>query len=274
MSENKLPADYHTHTPLCLHAEGEPEEYIDRAIELGLAEYGISDHAPLTPEPFDDWRMLEEQIPEYIDWIERARIHAGDRITVRAGMECDWLANNQAWNEELATRFDCDYMIGSIHYLGGSGESWDFDNPKWLGRWAEIDVERTWEVYWKEYARMAQSGLFDFLGHPDLIKKFGFRPEGDLRRFYEPVIEAIADAGVAIELNMAGLYKPCEEAYPSMEFLQLAASAKIPITLSSDAHAPSEVGRNFEQGIITLREAGYDSTCLFAGRERSSRPLA
>ena len=276
-----LPADYHSHTPLCLHAEGEPEEYIDRAIELGLAEYGISDHAPQLPEPFDDWRMLEENLPEYFEWIERARQHAGDRITVRAGLECDWVCNNRAWNEELATRYDWDYLIGSIHYLGGTssgtgtltgtGEEWDFDNPKWLGKWSEIDVERTWEMYWKEYGRMAKSGLFDFLGHPDLIKKFAYRPSGDLRRFYEPAIEAIADVGVAIELNMAGLYKPCEEAYPSLEFLTLAASAKIPITLSSDAHAPSEVGRGFEQGIAMLCEAGYDSTCLFEKRTRKQR---
>lgn len=218
--------------------------------------------------------MVEKNLPEYFEWIERARIHAGDRIKVRAGLECDWVCNNQAWNEELAARYDWDYLIGSIHYLGGTGEEWDFDHVKWLGRWAETDVERAWEMYWKEYARMARSGLFDFLGHPDLIKKFGYRPSGDLRRFYEPVIEVVAEAGVAIELNMSGLYKPCEEAYPSREFLALAASAKIPITLSSDAHAPAEVGRNFEEGVVMLREAGFDSTCLFVGRERFVRMLA
>ncbi|MCB1134396.1 MAG: PHP domain-containing protein, partial [Verrucomicrobiae bacterium] len=52
-----MPADYHTHTPLCLHAEGTPEEYVDAALAAGVTEYGISDHAPQTPEPFDDWRM-------------------------------------------------------------------------------------------------------------------------------------------------------------------------------------------------------------------------
>lgn len=266
-----LPADYHTHTPLCLHAEGEPEEYIDRAVEIGLAEYGISDHAPQLPEPFDDWRMLEKNLPDYFKWIERARAHASGRIAVRVGLECDWVSNNQAWNEELATRYDWDYLIGSIHYLEGPGGEWDFDHLKWLGRWAELDVEFAWEMYWKEYARMAKSGLFDFLGHPDLIKKFGYRPAGDLKRFYIPAIEAIAEAGVAIELNMAGLYKPCEEVYPSIEFLELSASAGIPITLSSDAHAPSEVGRDFEQGVAILREVGYDSTCLFKGRSMSVR---
>lgn len=271
--KNRLPADYHTHTPLCRHAQGEPEQYIDQAIKRGVAEYGISDHAPQSPEPFDDWRMLEGQLPQYHEWIDRARRHAGDLITVRAGLECDWLGDNQAWIEGLSTRYDWDYLIGSIHYLGGSGEAWDFDNPVWLGRWAETDVERVWKTYWQEYAAMARSGLFDILGHPDLIKKFGYQPSGDLKRYYVPVIEAISESNTAIELNMAGLHKPCKEAYPSREFLKLAAKANIPITLSSDAHAPSEVAQDFEQGIGLLKEAGYTSTCLFKKRTSRQRPL-
>ncbi len=272
-SEKIFPADYHTHTPLCLHAEGEPEEYIDRAVEVGLAEYGISDHAPQHPEPFDDWRMLEENLPEYFEWIERAKSHAGDRIVVRAGLECDWMAGNHDWNVDLASRYDWDYLIGSIHYLSDRESEWDFDHVKWLGRWAKLDVEKAWDMYWKEFAKMAGSGLFDILGHPDLIKKFGYRPSGDLKRFYEPAIEAIAQSGVAIELNMAGLYKPCEEVYPAMDFLQLACQARIPITLSSDAHAPSEVARDFGQGVSMLLEAGYNETCTFDKRQRGSREL-
>ena len=268
MANISLPADYHTHTPLCMHAVGEPEEYIDRAIERGVTEYGISDHAPQQPELFDDWRMLEGQLPEYFAWIERARDHAAGRLPVRAGLECDWLPGNEAWIESLAGRYGWDYLIGSIHYLGGGDKPWDFDNPIWLGRWAETDVDLAWQTYWDAYAAMARSGLFDFLGHPDLIKKFGYRPEGDLKRYYDPVIEAIADVDVAIELNMAGLHKPCEEAYPSMEFLGLAASAGIQICLSSDAHAPGEVARDFEQGVALLKEAGYRETCLFERRKK------
>lgn len=259
-------ADYHTHTPLCLHAEGEPEEYIDQAIATGLAEYGISDHAPQSPEPFDDWRMLEEHLPLYHEWIARARRHAGDRLPVRAGLECDWLPDCLDWIEHLAGLHDWDYLIGSIHYLG---DKWDFDNPKWLGRWAETDVDEVWTTYWKEYTTMARAKVFDFLGHPDLIKKFAYTPEGDLRRFYDPVIEAIADSGAAIELNTAGFHKPCAEQYPSTEFLGLAAEAKLPITLSSDAHAPSEVARDFDKGLALIKEAGFTHLSRFEKRNRT-----
>lgn len=33
--------DYHTHTPLCLHASGTPQEYVQAAVRAGLREYGI-----------------------------------------------------------------------------------------------------------------------------------------------------------------------------------------------------------------------------------------
>lgn len=264
-------ADYHTHTPLCLHAEGSPEAYIEQAIDRGLKEYGISDHSPQAPEPFDDWRMREDQLPEYLDWISRARDHANGRIKIRSGLECDWFPENDDWIHHLAESHSWDYLIGSIHYLG---DKWDFDNPKWLGRWAETDVDEIWTSYWKDYAQMARSGLFDFLGHPDLIKKFAYTPEGDLRKYYDPVIQAIVDAKGAIELNTAGFHKPCAEQYPSADFLSLAAEANIPITLSSDAHAPVEVARDFDKGLTLLKAAGYTHLTQFKKRQRTLVPMS
>jgi histidinol-phosphatase (PHP family) len=264
-----MPADYHTHTPLCRHATGEPEAFVDAAIAAGLTEYGISDHAPQIPEPFDDWRMDLTELPEYFEWIDRARAHAAGRIPVRAGMECDWLHGCGTWIEDLAARYDWDYLIGSVHYLG----EWDFDNPKWLGRWAESDVEEVWTRYWQAYMEMADSGLFDILGHPDLVKKFSHIPGGDLNRFYEPVVDAIAAAGSVIELNTAGWHKPCAEAYPAAGFLELACSAGIPLVISSDSHAPSEIGRDFAKAISIAKAAGYRETQLFEKRKRRSEAL-
>lgn len=262
-----LPADYHSHTPLCRHAEGRPEEYVEAALAAGLAEYGISDHAPARPEPFDDWRMREAELPQYLAWIERARAHAAGRLPVRAGLECDWLAGCEAWIEELAGRAEWDYLIGSVHYLG----DWDFDNPKWLGRWSRCDVEDVWRHYWSTYADMARSGCFDILAHPDLVKKFAHVPDGDLERFYRPAIEAIATAGTAIEINTAGWHKPCAEAYPAPRFLELAAAAGIPLVISSDAHAPGELGRDFDRAIALAHAAGFRETLRF--ERRTARPV-
>jgi histidinol-phosphatase (PHP family) len=265
-----MPADYHSHTPLCLHACGEPEAFVDAALAAGITEYGISDHAPQRPEPFDDWRMLEAQLPEYFDWVARARAHADGRIPIRVGLECDWLPGCESWIEDLASRHEWDYLIGSVHYLG----SWDFDNPKWLGRWAQEDIAGVWSHYWKTYAAMAESGLFDILGHPDLIKKFAHVPAGELGHYYEPAIDAIAASGATIELNTAGWHKPCGEAYPAPGFLELACSAGIPLVISSDSHAPGEIGRDFDKAVAVARAAGYRETQLFERRRRGSERLS
>lgn len=264
-----MPADYHTHTPLCHHATGTPQEFVEAALLAGISEYGISDHAPVGKEFFDDWRMLYRELPAYIDWMDRAQQYAGDRLTIRRGMECDWLADCASWIEQLRGDYEWDYLIGSVHYLG----TWDFDNPKWLGRWADTDVDDAWCMYWNEYAAMAESQLFEILAHPDLIKKFCQRPSGDLRRFYEPAIEAIAVSGCVIEINTAGWHKPCAEAYPAEDFLELARAAGIPLVISSDAHAPSEVGRDFDKAITIARAAGYTETVRFSNGRRSSEPL-
>ena len=264
-----MPADYHTHTPLCHHASGDPESFVDAALAAGLTEYGISDHAPQVPEPFDDWRMTLADLPEYFQWIARAQARAAGRIPIRAGLECDWLTGCEAWIDDLASRRDWDYLIGSVHYLG----AWDFDNPIWLGRWAQSDVAAVWSDYWLAYAKMAASGLFDILGHPDLVKKFAYCPAGDLARYYEPVIDAIAASGCVIELNTAGWHKPCAEAYPARGFLELACSAGVPLVISSDAHAPGEIARDFQQAIGLAKAAGYRETQLFEKRRRRSEPL-
>ncbi len=264
-----MPADYHTHTPLCHHAQGTPQAFVDAAIAANLSEYGISDHAPVFPQPFDDWRMKLADVPTYLEWIVQARSHAAGRIPIRAGYECDWLPHCEPWIEKLAAHAEWDYLIGSVHYLG----DWNFDDPKWLGRWAQADVEDVWKRYWHSYAEMAMSGLFDLLGHPDLIKKFTHLPPGDLDRFYEPAIDAIAAAGCAIEINTAGLHKPCAEMYPAPRFLELACSAGIPIVISSDAHDPSHVARDFAQAADLARQIGFRETVLFHQRQRSYEPL-
>ena len=257
-----MPIDLHTHTPLCHHASGTPLEFARAAKAAGLEVYGVSDHAPMPDEPFDDWRMSQADLPHYCKWIEELRVASEGAFQVLAGLECDWIPGIESHTNWLREQHPWDYLIGSIHYLG---KDFDFDNPKWLGRWESIDVEETWSAYWKEYLAMVRSGLFDIYGHPDLVKKFGFKPEGDLRRFYEPIIEAIAAQSGCIELNTAGWHKTCAEQYPDEHFLRLAAEAGIRLTLSSDAHAPEELARDFKRAATLALSCGFEEVAPLSG---------
>jgi histidinol-phosphatase (PHP family) len=142
------------------------------------------------------------------------------------------------------------------------------DNPRHISRFREHPVAEIWDLYWKAYEQCIRSGLFDFVAHPDLVKKFGFKPDGDLRKWYEPSIAALAEKNLAFEINTAGLRKPVGEIYPAREFLQMACDAKIPLLINSDAHEPDEVGADFERALLLAREAGCREAVRFEKRRR------
>src|SRR5439155_3912697 len=126
-----------------------------------------------------------------------------------------------------------------------------------------------WKMYWSAYEKCIRSRLFDFVAHPDLVKKFGFRPAGELKEFYEPVIAALAETNTPFEINTAGLRKPVGEIYPSREFLALAFAAGVSLLINSDAHAPEEVGANFDEAVALAKSVGYAETVRFEKRVRS-----
>lgn len=263
-----MPADFHMHTPLCHHATGSPAEYAKAAIERGLPEIGFADHNPM-PDYFDDWRMGLSDLPAYIESVEMAR-QEFPQIPIRLGMEVDFIPGQEAWIEKLAGMADWDYFIGSVHYIA---PGWDVDNPKLIGRFQEHPVEEIWALYWRAYEQCIRSGLFDFVGHPDLVKKFGHRPAGDLRKYYEPAVLALSETRIAFEINTAGLRKPAAELYPHRDFVQMAFEAGVPLLINSDAHAPEEVGADFEAARAVAVGIGYRELVRFRKRQRFAFPI-
>lgn len=254
--------DYHLHTPLCGHATGAPRDYVLAAQQAGLQEVGFSDHNPM-PTQFDDWRMAPDQLPQYFALIEEAR-REFPHYPIRLGLECDFISAFEGHVRYLADKADWDYLIGAVHYIT---PDWDVDNPKHLKRWTEQPVEEIWQAYFDTYTKMIESCLFDFLAHPDLVKKFGHRPEGDLSRFYHTMLDAAAEAGAVLEVSTAGLRKDVREIYPSRGFLEAAYKRRIPIVINSDAHAPGEVAYEFDRAYAFVREVGYTEVMRFEKRK-------
>jgi len=258
---SSMRTDYHMHTPLCGHAVGAPRDYILAARKAGLVEIGFSDHNPM-PTQFDDWRMAPGQLPQYVELINEAR-REFPGYPIRLGLECDFIPGFEGHVRDLATRADWDYLIGAVHYVT---PEWDIDNPKHLQRWSEKPVEEIWQAYFAAYTKMVESCLFDFLAHPDLVKKFGHRPKGDLSRFYRETLDAAAEAGVTLEVSTAGLRKDVREIYPSREFLVAARLRHIPIVINSDAHSPAEVAYDFDRAYALVKDVGYTEVMRFEKR--------
>jgi histidinol-phosphatase (PHP family) len=256
------PPDYHMHTPLCRHAVGEPVDYARRARELGIGEIGFSDHSPMARDDFDNWRMYDRQLDDYLARVEHARREVPE-VNILLGLEVDYLPGHEDWIRQLAQRHAWDYFIGSVHYLS----DWAIDDPQTLPRWRQHDPFDVWQRYFNVLAAAARSGLFEIIGHADLPKKFNIRPREDCRSLYAGFLDAAAETGTAIELNTAGLRKDCREIYPNPQLLRMAHDRGIRITFGSDSHAPEEVGSDFRQAIELARNAGYRSSVRFNRRQ-------
>ncbi|WP_457605365.1 histidinol-phosphatase [Nitratifractor sp.] len=251
--------DLHNHTPRCNHAEGSLDDYIRRAVEEGIEIFGFADHAPMDYD--EGYRMGFDEMADYEREVREAAERYKGEILLRLGYEVDWLPGHM---DERVLGADVDYLIGSVHFLSG----WGFDNPEFIGRWEAQDVDEVWEAYFDAVAEMADSGLFDIVGHLDLIKVFGHRPQREIRELAEGALDAIARSGMVLELNAAGWRKPVGEAYPSLDLLKMAFDRGIPVTFASDAHKPEQVGWKMHELKLLAREAGYREAADFRNRER------
>lgn len=266
--------DYHTHTVRCGHAGGTMEEYVEAAIRRGLQEIGFSDHIPMywLPESArdDSVAMPMEQLDDYVQDVLRLRDRYPE-IPIRLGIEADYIPGHEEELARLLGRYEWDYVIGSCHFIG----TWGFDNPAEVAVYARWDLGDLYDRFWDLEIAAARTGLFDIMGHIDLIKKFGHRPPAgyDLSGAYSRVAGALAAAGVAIELSVAGTRKPVREYYPHPDLLRECGRRGVDLVISSDAHHPSEVGKEFEAALSVAMDVGYDRLVSFAQRRRSYHPL-
>jgi histidinol-phosphatase (PHP family) len=162
---------------------------------------------------------------------------------------------------------DWDFVVGSVHFVGDhSLDTEDFS--VWD---AGVSADRVWRRYFETLAEAARSGLYDIMAHPDLVKVWGRSaplPEGDLRFYYEPAVEAFAETGVAVELSTAGWRKPVGEQYPALPFLEMLVDAGCPLALSSDAHVPDQLGYAYDKAAELLDSVGVREIAVFEGRTR------
>lgn len=246
------------------------EEYLAEAERKGLSEIGFADHFPLEMlgcTPDHQVSMRADELEEYLADVRAIRERAV--IPVRLGIEVDYLPGCEALTEELLAAYPFDYVMGSIHFLNG----WDFTHPAQVERYKTSNIDVLYEEYFTAVGQMAESGLFDIVGHLDVVKKFAFFPQRSWNGLMRETCATLAESGICVELNTSGWRAPVNEAYPSETFLKLCREMQIPITLGSDAHCPQDVGRDLNRASAILRNLGFTELASFSGRNRTMRPL-
>ena len=261
--------DYHIHTRLCGHASGEPEDYVRVAVAKGLREIGFADHMPLLRMRDERLTMAPEDLPRYVDLVRDLQ-DSVDVIKIRLGIEMDYIPGQMDEVWEIASGYDFDYVYGAVHYIDG----WGFSDSRHLSTYEGRDPDETYARYFELFCEATREGGFDIMAHPDLVKKHGIETTLALGELYDAAAEALVRADVAIEINTSGLRKRALDLYPSLSFLRACGERGVPVTLGSDAHAPGQVGMDFDLARGLLKRAGVTEIATFESRRRLLLPLS
>jgi histidinol-phosphatase (PHP family) len=248
------------------------ETYRETAAERGVAELGVSEHIHRFTAALDVWQhpfwrqSAVDDLDAYVSFVR-------EETDLKLGIEADYIKGREDRMANLLDAHEWDYVLGSVHFLGDFAVDFDDETDIWKH---ETTPERIWQRYFEAIAESALTGVYDVITHPDLVKIWGSArplPNRDLRFYYEPAIEAMLDAGVAMEVSTAGLRKPVGAIYPDRAMLDMAVDAGIPIALSSDAHRPEHLAYGYEDAVKLLTDAGVKEIAVFEKRVRRMEPL-
>jgi histidinol-phosphatase (PHP family) len=273
--------DYHLHlrpddvsaTAADYFSSANVDRYRAVAEEHGISELGCAEHVYRFAQALEVWQhpLWRESANDDLD------AYAGfirEETDLKLGIEADFIVGREDHMANLLEERDWDYVVGSVHFIGEHAvdhdgyEVWDHRSQR---------PDELWRRYFRTLGEAARSGLFDILAHPDLIKFWGPKrrpvPEGDLRRFYELAMDGIGESQIAIEVSTAGLRKHVHEIYPAPAFLEMCLEAGCPVALSSDAHVPADVGRDYEAALELLERFGVGELAVFDHRARRLEPI-
>ena len=263
-----LPLDAHLHTDQSPDSSVPIDIYAALAVERRIPEICITDHVDFDPrDPAYEYTRFEDRERTVRDAAERWARHG---VTIRFGAE---LTYNQRWEDDVRAHlahYRYDYVIGSVH-------DWP-ESPYWPSRVRAFiegrSLEEVVEPYYAEIIAAARSGLFDTIGHLDVVKRY-LHPYitaaqlAERQDLQEPALHAIVDSGVALEVNSSGLRYPGEETYPSgpvvVRYRELGGQR---VVVGSDAHARGSFAHRLGESYRHLLNAGFGHLTFRRGSER------
>ena len=228
---------FHTHTFLCKHAVGSPLDYVRKAEDC--AGLGFSDHCPYPHDNvWNNCRMDASDVPFYLQMVEKAKEEA--EFPVFLGFECEWLPRFESWYKDyLRAELGVDYLVFGSHWLPVDGDLvWapNLQSKKDITDYVDFTIQGL------------QTGLYDFLAHPDLFLAFCTHIDSELIKISSYLIDACIDLNIPIEINGAGSLAPKiirdgieESGYPATAFWEIARDKRATIICNSDAHDPKNV---------------------------------
>ena len=251
--------NYHTHTYRCQHAKGDVEDYIQYALANGLTTLGFSDHTPWVYEDgyISPIRMRVDQLDEYVQTINTAKIKYDGRIQIYSGLEVEYHPDKLPWLIDLATKHGLDYMILGNHSYPHD----EYGSPQCHDFFAIHDIDDI-HLYVDVLTKAVESDLFSCIAHPEVFMR-GYRKLDETARLaFEQIITLAKKHDVVLEYNLNGL--PFDHlygihTYPHPLFWEMAGKAGCKAIIGYDAHFPEAFEQwedEYQKGMDLLKHCG------------------
>lgn len=254
-------ADWHLHDARSHDGCGTPLEFALAARQRKLVSIGISNHIE-TYRAEDGYYKITvpedlERLRESGRAVEEAR-RAFPELEIRFGVEVE---NHRAFypaTERILREVKFDYVIGSVHWVNDVCVT----AGSCLARLKERSPAEWYRDYYRELTDFVEWGRFDYLGHPDVIRRYMVKAFPEFKPavpcdVLRNVFTVMRERGQGIEINTGGLFHAPRDLYPTLEILELARECGIErIMTGSDAHCPEEIARGYESILERIEGTG------------------
>lgn len=243
------------------------------AADHGVQEITITEHVyhfvqakDIVDRPWSD-ALCFYDMDYYVELLQSAR---REGLPIKTGIEMDYIEGKEPVIERIVEGYPWDFVLGSVHWIG----DWGFDLESMADEWDRRSVDQAYRDYFRLLGQAVQTGCFDSMSHPDLIKVRGHMPEGDVTDLYETFAEQVSgQEGLCVEISSAGIRKPVGRIYPERPLLEACARRGISITTASDAHFVEDIGRDFDQVKSLASACGYGEAMSFDRRRATPVPI-
>jgi histidinol-phosphatase (PHP family) len=262
--------------------------FLDKGRAQGIERFGLVDHLYRFTEfkaYYEKYMLVDDSLLGQMqrEWLDKvctysiqdflagARSLANEREDLSIGVEADYFPGADEELQQLLAPYELDYVIGAVHF----NEGWGFDNPAAQYKFEQLDLLELYKNHFHVVKQAIASRLFEFIAHLDNMKVFGYRPDENLLLpYYIEVAAALKEANLATEINTGLAYRyPVKEMCPSPTFLQILFEHQIPITLSSDAHFPDDIGTLLNEAMELAKQTGYEEIVYFKNRKKYIVPI-
>lgn len=271
--------DCHTHTQYSVDSEADIHEMVNRAINLGLKAYAITDHCECnrwySAEHYPDETTYQyfnfgSDYENSVSVVTRLKEEYVGKINLICGIELGQAVEASGIAEKVVSDNRLDFVIGSIHQLPKTEDFAFID----YNNYTLEEIYGLLERYFIEINKLCEWGKFDVLGHLTYTLRyingnFGF--DADISRFDEIIADsfrALVYNGCGIEINTSGLRQNYGDTFPSIKYVKLFRDlgGEI-ISIGSDAHTVEDLGKGILKGAEIAQAAGFHRLCYFKRRK-------